>query len=358
MRIAVLWGGLSGYLNACLRELAGRPGVELFVAHTAVSELAPFDENLFSWMKDEVVWRDDHDFERLRSRLNAFDPEVVMVAGWHVPMYRRIVKPLKNRCLRIMAIDNTWNGTLKQWLGILISPVYVRSIAEAIWVPGQRQATFARKLGFPVRLILQGLYCCEFPAFAAVHEQRLKSGSPLPTAFLFVGRLVEDKGIRNLLEAYAKYRATAVAPWPLLVCGTGPLRSLLEGKPGVQILGFVQPSELPGVMESAGCLVLPSVFEPWALVVHEATAAGRIVIATENVGAVPHLVQNYYSGFVTKAGDAAGLSTLMAQVSELPPERRERMSRASHELSQQYTPQRWADSLLAFAADHMVGQQE
>ena len=95
MRVAVLWTGLSGYLNACLRELASRPGVELFVAHSEPNSQAPYDVGQFSWMKNEVMWRGAEDFARLQSSLAAFNPQVVVVAGWHVPLYRRIMKSLK-----------------------------------------------------------------------------------------------------------------------------------------------------------------------------------------------------------------------------------------------------------------------
>ena len=47
MRIAVLWTGLSGYLDACLRGLATGPGVEVLVAHQAAGEDAPFEAGQF-----------------------------------------------------------------------------------------------------------------------------------------------------------------------------------------------------------------------------------------------------------------------------------------------------------------------
>ena len=106
----------------------------------------------------------------------------------------------------------------------------------------------------------------------------------------------------------------------------------------------MQPEDLPDQLAAAGCLILPSIFEPWALVVNEATAAGLIIVSTESVGAVPHLVQNYYNGFVVEAGDAVALAETMGKVSRMDPDRRERMSRASHELSQQFTPARWTNA--------------
>jgi len=356
VRVAVLWTGLSGYLNACLRELASRPGVELFVAHEATSSEAPYEEGLFAWMKNEVVWRDERDFDRLHTRLEAFSPDVVVVAGWHVPIYRRIMKPLKGRCLRLMTMDNYWKGTLRQRLGTIVSARYVLPMADAAWVPGHHQANFARRLGFPLSNILLGSLSCEQPEFAAVYQKRMERGTPLPHAFIFVGRLIEAKGIVTLAQAYERYRQTTQDPWPLIVCGVGPLQSLLADKSGIQLKGFVQPADLPQQMANAGCLLLPSIFEPWALVVNEATAAGLILVATQNVGAVPHLVHNYYNGFVVNAGDVANLAEVMNRVSNMDSKRQERMSRASHELSCQYTPARWADSLLEFALDRRVGQ--
>jgi glycosyltransferase involved in cell wall biosynthesis len=357
MRVAVLWTGLSGYLNACLRELASRPGVELFVAHSESNSQAPYDKNQFKWMKHEVVWRGVEDFAMLQFKLHAFDPQVVVVAGWHVPIYRLIMKSLKGRCLRIMAMDNRWSGTAKQWLGSFIASIHVLPYADAAWVPGHHQANFARKLGFPLRDILHGSLSCEQPAFSTVYEERIHRGEPLPKAFIFVGRLMEAKGLDILSEGYGIYQESVTDPWPLVVCGTGPLSSILEGKPGIQLKGFVQPEDLPKQLAAAGCLILPSTFEPWALVVNEATAAGLIIVSTETVGAVPHLVQNYHNGFVVEAGDAAALAETMSQITVMDADRRERMSRASHELSQQYTPARWANALLDFANDRKLCEE-
>jgi len=46
MRIAILWTRLSGYLNVCLKELASREGVEIFVSHEVAGSDAPFDDSI------------------------------------------------------------------------------------------------------------------------------------------------------------------------------------------------------------------------------------------------------------------------------------------------------------------------
>ena len=355
MRVAVLWTGLSGYMNACLKELASRNGVELFVCHEAPIQQAPFEDSQFAWIKDPLVWRSKPDFSLLQERLRAFDPQIMAFSGWHVPAYRRIAKQLANRCVRVMVMDNPWEGRPKQRIGALIAPWYIRPLADKVWVPGERQAVFARKLGFREREILWGMLSCDQPAFERVHLSRLADRRPLPHSFLFVGRFVSDKGVDRLVEAYRSYRKCSIAPWPLVCCGSGPLANLLEGNPGISVEGFVQPNALREKVASAGCLILPSIFEPWAIVVHEAVSAGMLILTTERVGAAVHLVQDNHNGYIFDSGDVDDLVERMAHVSALSGTRLEAMSHASHLLSKQYSPARWADTLLDSFSNAPIG---
>jgi glycosyltransferase involved in cell wall biosynthesis len=346
MRVAILWTGLSGYLNACLKELASREGVELFVSHQAPVQEVPFDDNQYAWIPNRLVWRSNADLAPLGVRLRAFDPEILVFSGWHVPAYCRMARERAKRCWRVMAIDNCWRATPKQRMGTLIAPWYIRPLTDMIWVPGERQAAFARRLGFKQRAILWGLLSCDQPVIETVHLSRLANGRAVPRSFLFVGRFASEKGVDQLVKAYQSYRERSVDPWPLVCCGAGPMGSRLEGRPGIRVEGFVQPDRLRDILASAGCLVLPSTFEPWAVVVHEAASAGLLILASENVGAAVHLVQDNYNGYLFDGWDVEGLAARMSHVSDLSDVRLDAMSRASHLLSKQFSPVRWADTLL------------
>ncbi len=346
-RVAVLWSGFTGYLNACLRELASRDGVEVFLSHQAPGPDAPFDQSQFAWIRDRFTWRTQDDLGALLpERIEAFAPDVMIMAGWHITPYRRLAKKYANTCWRVMLMDNPWDGSLKQRLGTLIAPSYLRPAADLAWVPGERQSIFARKMGFGPRDILRGSLSCDRSPLAAVHRARISAAQPVPHAFIFLGRLVPSKGIDTLIRAYQIYRDTARDPWPLICCGAGPLRAHLEGKAGITVEGFVQPGQVPAKLAAAGCLVLPSDWEHWALVVHEAASAGLLVLASETVGAVVHLVQPNYNGFIFGRRDAEGLAALMMRVGAMSDARLDAMSQASYLLSEQYSPERWADTLL------------
>ena len=67
-------------------------------------------------------------------------------------------------------------------------------------------------------------------------------------------------------------------------------------------------------MQNAGCFVLPSIHEPWALVIHEAAAAGLPIICTETCGAAPHFVINNYNGKIIKPKSSNSLQTAMEEI--------------------------------------------
>ena len=149
LKIAVLWYALSGYLNACLKELATREGVwnfSLLIKRLPYMRHSKRDQ--VSWIENQLVWRSQSDLGTLKSRLSRFAPEIQLICGWAVPAYRKVARKSSGKCLRVMTMDNCWLATGKQKFATLISPWYVRPLADLVWLPGERQAIFARKLGF------------------------------------------------------------------------------------------------------------------------------------------------------------------------------------------------------------------
>jgi glycosyltransferase involved in cell wall biosynthesis len=141
----------------------------------------------------------------------------------------------------------------------------------------------------------------------------LRKRRSLPERYwFFAGRLVEDKGLTDLVEAVRILDGEAP---PLYVAGTGPLAGDLEHEPGVEILGFQQQAELIELMALAEATIVPSRFEPWGVVVNEALAAGSPLIVTDQVGAAADLVVDGENGRIVPARDPVAL----AEALRLPP---------------------------------------
>lgn len=346
MRIAVLWSELSGYLNASLRALAEANGRDLFVAARRPSANAPYAPDQFSWIPHRYEYDSEPDANKLLPALESFAPGLLLVGSWNVRAYRGACRRFSGRALRVCCMDNQWQGKIKQWGGVLASRWYLRPIYDAIFTPGERQAAFARRLGFREEQIWRGIYACDHPAFSAVYRHSESFSERSRRAFIYVGRLSPEKQIATLLNAYHQYREQRVDPWPLIVAGAGPLESQVSAMQEIDYQGFIQPKSLPSLFSRASCLLLPSSFEAWGVVIHEAAAAGLAVICTNRCGAAVHLVQDGYNGYIVEAGNVNSLARAMARFTTLSVERRRAMSAASHSLSWQFTPERWAETVL------------
>jgi glycosyltransferase involved in cell wall biosynthesis len=135
------------------------------------------------------------------------------------------------------------------------------------------------------------------PNFVWPAERRHGPGD----AFLYVGRLAPEKGVRELVEAWRG------VPAPLVVVGDGPeaerLRSSLPSN--VELRPPVPPDEIPTLLASARALVFPTLaYEGAPRAILEAFAAGVPVLARA-VGAVPELVEEGVSGLLLRSFAAA-----------------------------------------------------
>jgi glycosyltransferase involved in cell wall biosynthesis len=131
----------------------------------------------------------------------------------------------------------------------------------------------------------------------------------LPERFvLFAGRLVEDKGILDLLQAQSILGDSSL---PLVTAGEGRLESDVQAA-GAQHVGFLQPESLIELYALAEWTVVPSRREPWGVVVNEALACGSPVIVTDRVGAAADLVVDGVNGRIVPAAAPEALAAALA----------------------------------------------
>lgn len=143
------------------------------------------------------------------------------------------------------------------------------------------------------------------PNFVSSHESPAEERADYA---IFVGRLSEEKGIRTLLEAWARIQS----PLRLLVVGDGPLASLVREAsaktPQVEFLGLRSPLEVQQLLARAALMVFPSEwYEVMPRTIIEAFAAGTPVLATR-LGAAAQMVQDGRNGAHFAPGDAADLA--------------------------------------------------
>ena len=178
--------------------------------------------------------------------------------------------------------------------------------ARIVLCPSTALAEEARAFGARVVRVI--------PSGVAVPES---VGEPEePPHVLFVGRLSEEKGVEELLEATREL--------PRVIVGDGPMRDVVP-----DAVGFVAPGALGPYYERAAVVVCPSRREGYGVVAREAMAHGRPVVATA-VGGFLDAVDDGISGLLVPPRDPAALRTALERLLA-DPELRRRLGAAGRE---------------------------
>ena len=337
---------MSGYFNACLKELAKEVSDLILVRQKTNPIEAPFEEVNFAWLSKQFDCF--LEVERAKRAIAEQAPDILIVAGWLHKDYTSIAKMYKSKKTFVVGTcDNTWRGNNRQKLASLTSKFHVKSYFDYLWVPGQKAADFAENLGFSPHQIIRGLYTCDVEQFQKVYKERTQK-TGLPKTFLYAGRYIETKGIKTLLQAYEIYQKLCTStPWPLWFSGSGSLETLVNSSLGVKNYGFTQPEKLPDLFSQVGVLVLPSSYEPWGVVVHEATSAGLPVICTNACGSSVELVKDNCNGFIIPPNNPMLLAESLNKMAAKSACSIAEFSQKSYQLSQLFTPTIWVNNLIS-----------
>ncbi|CAN5346623.1 hypothetical protein BH09ACT5_BH09ACT5_20340 [soil metagenome] len=142
-----------------------------------------------------------------------------------------------------------------------------------------------------------------------------------PVVFLFLGKLIAEKGVRLLLDAWGGGMPGA----ELWIAGAGELEPLVRAAPGVRALGWVDDAGRSAALAGASVLVLPSTWpENFPLSAAEGVLAGLPLVST--TVAAPPVLHDGVNG-VLAAPDAPALRAAMQQL--LDPAVRQRLAAGS-----------------------------
>jgi len=164
--------------------------------------------------------------------------------------------------------------------------------------------------------------------------------------FVYLGRLVPEKGVATLIKAAARARV------PLRIIGTGSeenaLRELAARTGGeVEFMGYLSGAELRTALSAARAVVVPSEwYENAPISVMEAGAMGLPVIGAD-IGGIPELIRPGETGFVFKSGSVTALADVLAEVYALPTSHLQRIGAAAREwMRTDFSPAAYRERML------------
>jgi glycosyltransferase involved in cell wall biosynthesis len=323
------------------------PEVNLHVVRWPVNKEAPFK---FDFQNIEIHDKANLPGNKLLSKVEEINPDCIVVSGWVDKDYTAIAKAYRKKIPVVLTIDNHWRGDLKQLVASKLSRFLIRDKFNCAWVPGEVQATFARKLGFKESQISKGFYAADTDLFAHYGtEAKEVKETNYPKRLLYVGRYVEHKGIFDIWKAFVELQEAEPNDWELWSVGTGDQWDNKVEHPKIKHLGFVQPEDFQDIINQTSVYLLPSHFEPWGVSLHEFAAAGYPVLVSDKIGSAEAFCENNKNGFTFKSGDVSDIKSVMKKMMNLTQERFNDMANHSRTLSLQITPEKWARTLMKIA---------
>ena len=231
-------------------------------------------------------------------------------------------------------------GVIRQLLWFYYRGTIVRSTVNSvdrILVLTEEEVRYLSKFGTEAvnktRVVPIGVSLDEFPYPSEAKE------SARPT-ILYIGRIDRGKGLEVLIDAVS--RLGRYDPQVIIVgartgfCAT--LESLAASRNvsrNLVFAGFVDEETKRRLLKESMVFCLPSMYEGAGLVLLEAMAAGKPVVAT-NVGGIPHIVDDGSSGFLVKYGDAKALAERLEQLI-LNKDLRDSMGKKGREIAENHS---------------------
>lgn len=264
----------------------------------------------------------------LRRLVRSFRPDVVHSHMVHANLLARIVRLTVNMprliCTAHSSNEGGWIRMCAYRLTDCLADTSTNVSYAAVAAFEAQGAVRRGRMLAVVNGIDTERFCSHSEASA---RQALRDGAgirPGDRLILAVGRLAEEKGYPGLLEAFARVRndrkgdERSVRLW--IAGGGGSLAGLTQmaGDLGIrECVDFLGVrSDVPGLLDAADVFVLSSTWEGLPLVVGEAMASEKVVVATD-CGGVGELLGE--CGYLVPPRDSSALAAALVQALEMPP---------------------------------------
>ena len=244
-------------------------------------------------------------FRNLLNLMNSIKTKKIIFAGWLAPeynFYSFLSKKDKNVMVCESSILDVSVSGIKGWIKRRII-----NRMNTILPSGTPHQKLFDYISFKGKSYITGSV-----GIFNKSERNIKENHSNPLKFLYVGRLIPAKGLNNLIETFNKNSL------PLTIVGDGILKDQIKSKAkeNINFTGFIPNHELGKIYEDHDVFILPSIYEPWGLVVEEALYRGLPVIVSDKVGSGIDMVKNLKTGLIFETGNSKDLQNKIEELTK------------------------------------------
>ena len=291
-------------------------------------------------------------------RLLRYSPDVIIIGSYHDPssFLAIVYAKLFRRRVILWCESNKYDYRGNFPLKMLYKRWFIDN-CNAYVVPGKASfeylislGAFAEKIWVAPNAVDNEYFSHSCDKYKDKKETFKRSKGYPRRLILYVGRLINQKGIFDLLKAF-QLVSGELADSGLVLVGSGKDENhyrdfcKTNNLKNVFFAGFMHQEALVQYYAVADVFVLPTHSDPWGLVLNEAMACGLAVVSSDVAGAALDLIRNGENGYIFKKGDIHGLAVYLKNILSDEYKLAE-MGRKSAEIIQDYSPLKCAQGLI------------
>lgn len=234
------------------------------------------------------------------------NPSVLIIAGydsiqyWEALLYAKIF----NKKVVLWSGTTLLSTNSKSGIVRLLKSIFIKS-ADRYYTYGTKATQYLESFGVDSSKITTGANTVDTKYFKEKTSNE-NNGNGI-TRFLYVGQLINRKGLINTLEAFSKL---INCDWTFTIIGTGEQESELKAitkqyhlEEKVLFIGYKQKNEIIDYFSNSDILIMPSYSEVWGLVLNEALASGLFCLSSKYAGATFDLIRDGENGYIIDPND-------------------------------------------------------
>lgn len=353
----ILWAPYKAPVFSELNSICEEVGWELFVVHVAergevqwkLGSIAKEHHQyqykvLFNGALEDIsCWRK---VVGLLKTIYKLKPDVAIIPGYsELYNWFALTYCMLRGIPRIVTFDSTEADRIRKPFNEYIKKIYIGEFHYAMTY-GTKSREYIHKLGMPfdkIYLRCQASNVAELNRIMKVLPPRKKESGKI--RLLYIGRLSPEKNLHRLITAFtaANRKTQSEIKCDLVLVGDGPQRAELEravadlGVNNIIFEGGVSWSETVKYYCDSDIFILPSLSEPWGVVVNEAMICGLPVLVSTQCGSAHDLVFDGVNGYKFDPKDEKELEDKICLMISRP-ENLVEMGERSREFISEYSP--------------------
>lgn len=251
----------------------------------------------------------DRDVKKNIKKLKEISEQIeykkLIVSGWDLKEFWYLIftNHKRKNCL---ALESTINESKSDGIRGFIKKIFLFRIST-VFTSGDLHAELLKALNFKGSIqITKGVGIINKPNITITKKEYRKR-------FLYIGRLSKVKNLETLIKVF-----NDLPNHHFTIVGDGEEKEYLQFIANKNIIfkPSIENTKLQAEFLNNDIFILPSISEPWGLVVEEALYFGLPVIVSKNCGSV-ELIKNGFNGFIVEPQDVEDIRIVISSIDDV-----------------------------------------